>query len=100
MFWRVANYQQCMLADSPKSYGLYKELSPEHERVYAYTRSTDDTTCLVMLNFTDKPVTYHIPVSIDNAVFVKSTYETTASEDLNRNDEVELRAYEGQLYRL
>lgn len=80
-------------------------LSHEDERVFAYTRSgvDDDGTTrryLIVLNFTDQPVSYTTPLGAEklgNTALVVNTYGEEASIS---KGEVKLRAYEGVLYQL
>lgn len=41
-------------------YGAYDLLLPEHTQVYAYTRTLDEDTILVLLNFSAEPVTLNM----------------------------------------
>ncbi|MDG1122772.1 MAG: alpha-glucosidase [Glaciecola sp.] len=41
-------------------YGAYDLLLPEHTQVYAYTRTLDEDTILVLLNFSTEPVTINM----------------------------------------
>ena len=42
-------------------YGAYKDLFPDHPRVFAYTRTTDDEALLVALNFSADEVAVDLP---------------------------------------
>jgi len=45
-------------------YGTYQLLFPDHEQAYVYTRKLDNETILVMLNFSDQPVTLTLPAEL------------------------------------
>ncbi|KAG8993878.1 hypothetical protein FRB94_010308 [Tulasnella sp. JGI-2019a] len=86
-------------------YGSFTMLSNDDERIFAYTRSgVDDngTTLhyLVVLNFTDQPVTYHIPLDAENLGNASLVVDTYGEEVAILKDQVTLRAYEGVLYQL
>ena len=46
-------------------YGDYELLQPEHEQVYAYTRTLDGDKWLILLNFSERPAEVELPGSID-----------------------------------
>lgn len=41
-------------------YGAYKLLLPQHTQLYAYTRTLDEETILILLNFSAEPVTVNM----------------------------------------
>ncbi len=68
-------------------YGSYQDLLPDHAQVFAYTRTTDDETMLIALNFSDEDVTVDLP---------RGTWITG-----NYSDEVPaLRGWEARVYKL
>ncbi|WP_299209425.1 alpha-glucosidase [uncultured Dokdonia sp.] len=42
-------------------YGVYKCLDPDHEQIYAYTRTLGENRFLILLNFSEDTVTYTLP---------------------------------------
>ena len=86
-------------AQLPKTYGTFQELLPKDKSIYAYTRSAENQTLLVILNFTDKTVKCRSFLIGNEAVLLKSTYDSRTEVGVGK-DEIELRAYEGRLYRL
>lgn len=48
-------------------YGDFKEYDPENENLYIYERNLDGQKLFVVLNFTDKEVTFTLPEGIDAA---------------------------------
>jgi oligo-1,6-glucosidase len=47
-------------------YGAYKIYNPEHEQVYAYTRTQGKEQMLVIMNFSNVPVIYPLPSALKN----------------------------------
>ena len=41
--------------------GAFTLLCPEDEKIFAYTRDTDEEHILVVCNFTDETLTYDVP---------------------------------------
>jgi oligo-1,6-glucosidase len=44
-------------------FGSYRDISEDHPHLYAYERSGDSGTLLVLLNFSDEPTEFRLPVS-------------------------------------
>jgi len=40
---------------------VYKCLDPDHEQIYAYTRTLGENRFLILLNFSEDTVTYTLP---------------------------------------
>ena len=62
-------------ADLAFVYGDYKDLDPENEQVYAFTRTLNvlgkpDQRFLVVLNFGEKPVEYPLPAGLSSGKLV------------------------------
>ncbi|MDQ0191877.1 glycoside hydrolase family 13 protein [Paenibacillus wynnii] len=74
-------------------YGKYELLLPEHEYLYAYTRSLDNEKWLVLLNFSDTPQRVDLPAELETVSrLIISNYEESSSE-------IEmLRPYEARVY--
>lgn len=72
-------------------YGSYQLLLPEDKEVYAYLRTLDNQTLLVVCNFTDHNVTYTCPEEVagKNGEVLISNYGVETLEN-----ETELRPYE------
>ena len=78
-------------------YGEYELLLPDHEQLYAYTRTLDDESVLVVLNWSDEPATFEgTDVEIGGAELLISNYDDSPVEPLGR----QFRPYEAVLYRL
>ncbi len=45
-------------------YGDYKDLDPQHPAVFAYTRVMGEKRYLIVMNFSEKPITYTVPDGI------------------------------------
>ncbi|KAG8884475.1 hypothetical protein FRB98_002374 [Tulasnella sp. 332] len=86
-------------------YGSFTMLSPGDERIFAYTRlgvDDDGTTrfYLIVLNFTNRLVSYRIPLDVEKLKHARLVLGTYRDEVVISKDEVQLRAYEGALYKL
>ena len=46
-------------------YGTYTDLAPDHERLWAFTRTLDDITVLVLLNVSDAPLDVDLPAPVE-----------------------------------
>jgi len=97
-------------------YGDYELLYPDHEEIYAYTRTldaggengnedgsengaTDTERVLVVLNFSDETPTFSLPSGIEygGTEVLLANYETAADEGV---ESVTLRPWEARVYRL
>ncbi|MEE4409828.1 MULTISPECIES: glycoside hydrolase family 13 protein [unclassified Serratia (in: enterobacteria)] len=65
------------------TYGTYRDLDPENESVYAYTRTLGTEKYLVIINFKEKTIRYSLPknLSIDTAIIESSSQHTTRKND-------------------
>ncbi|WP_035101624.1 glycoside hydrolase family 13 protein [Aneurinibacillus terranovensis] len=80
-------------------YGTYDLIAEENEKVYAYTRTFENETILVILNFTRETVPFELPDSLSNAtaqVMIRN-YQTDRSETIHS---LILQPYEALVYRL
>jgi len=78
-------------------YGDYGLLLPDHEQLFVYTRSLDDETVLVVLNWSDEPATFETgAVDTADATTVVATREDGPADP----DGAEFRPYEAAAYRL
>ena len=80
-------------------YGSYDLLLPEHEEIYAFTRTLQAERLLVILNFTKNTPVFELPpqLSFADKALLLSNYEVDAAEDIRR---VSLRSFEARVYRL
>jgi len=78
------------------TYGDYELLLPDHETIYAYTRTLGDETWLTVLNFSTEPSVFEWPGSLGSreATLVIGNY---GESDADRN---EWRPYEARVYKL
>ncbi|OBZ11954.1 glucohydrolase [Bacillus sp. FJAT-27264] len=76
-------------------YGEYKLLLPEHDNIYAYTRTLDDEQWLVLLNFSDvaQPVDLPQELSAVKELVIGNYGEASSDRSV-------LRPYEAGVYRL
>jgi len=75
------------------SLGSYAELATDCADVLAYTRAHDGRRILVVLNFSDQPVTVTLPPSAARAVVVLSTFTDRSAETIGGT--LRLRGSEG-----
>ena len=68
--------------------GEFALLEPESERLFVYTRETDEERLLVVCNFTGEDVPYQRPAEFARSELLLSNYETAAGK---------LRPYEAQM---
>jgi oligo-1,6-glucosidase len=80
-------------------YGSYALILPEHEQIYAFTRTLEDERLLVILNFSKEPAVFALPENIDYSrkdVLI-ANYPIDPVTDIRR---FTLRPYEARVYRL
>lgn len=78
-------------------YGEYNLLLPDHEEIYAYTRTLENEQLLVILNFFGKEPVFELPedVNPEGMQLLISNYEPKKGEDLYR---LKLRPFEARVY--
>lgn len=79
-------------------YGDYKLILPDHDKLFAYTRSHMNEKLLVVTNFTGEAVPFKLPESLklNTPDLLISNYEVTPKEDCTS---FELRPYEARVYK-
>ncbi len=78
-------------------YGEYDLLLPDHEQVYAYTRTLGDERRLVVLNWSDESATFDPDgVGVDAAEVLVTNYADPPTDPAGR----EFRPYEAVVYRV
>jgi glycosidase len=79
-------------------YGEYDLLLPDHERLWAYTRTLDDTRWLVVLNVAGEPTRFDPPARFDGAPgeVVLGNYDVEAAAV----ESFEARPWEARVYAL
>jgi oligo-1,6-glucosidase len=79
-------------------YGEYDLLLPDHERLWAYTRTLDDTRWLVVLNVAGEPTRFDPPARFDGASgeVVLGNYDVEAAAV----ESFEARPWEARVYAL
>lgn len=86
----------CFAQKNPiMAYGEYKLLLPEHEDIYAYTRTLDDEKWLVLLNFNEVPQTVDLSAELSKVteLIIGNYPDNAPTREL-------LRPYEARVYRL
>lgn len=78
-------------------YGEYQLILPDHEEIYAYTRTLEDDQLVVILNFTDREPIFQMPkdIPLKGIDLLISNYAPRESDDLNH---LQLRPYEARVY--
>ena len=74
--------------------GSFTLLEPEHERLYAFTRTLGEETLLVVANASDEPLDAPLPVDVSGAELILGNYPDDAVAA------AALRPWEARLYRL
>ncbi|KAF9463172.1 glycoside hydrolase family 13 protein [Collybia nuda] len=79
-------------------YGDFVDISADHARVFAYTRSFENTTALVILNFGEEVVSFSLGSQQDwsRFSFVLGNYQVASPEPAQ--NPIRLEGYEGRLY--
>lgn len=77
-------------------YGDFQLLVPDDEQVFAYTRTLDDTTLLVVSNFTGTKATYQYEGSIHGPELLLSNYDKTYDLD----SPMTLSPYESVIFKI
>ncbi|HSV85254.1 MAG TPA: alpha-amylase family glycosyl hydrolase, partial [Levilinea sp.] len=80
-------------------YGIYDLILPDHEQIYAFTRTLDEQRLLVVLNFSAGEPVFELPAQIiySSAELLIANYPIDAAADITR---FQLRPYEARVYRL
>ncbi len=80
-------------------YGTYKLILEEHPQIYAFTRSLNDVTLLVVLNFSESEAEFALPKNLPfkNSELLISNYDVPSSPDISL---IKLNPYEAFAYRL
>ncbi|WP_122088682.1 glycoside hydrolase family 13 protein [Halalkalicoccus subterraneus] len=77
-------------------YGEYDLLIPDDEQLYAYTRTLDDETWLVVLNWSDRPKAFDGSIETDDMEAVIGNYDDAQADPAC----TEFRPYEAVVYRI
>ena len=72
--------------------GAFSMLEPEHDQLYAFTRTLGDRALLVVANASNTPLAGPLPVDVTGGVLVLGNYADAAGSGL--------RPWEARLYRL
>ncbi len=80
-------------------YGAYDLIMPEHEQIYAFTRTLEDERLLVVLNFSQDTPLFSLPAELrfEKSELLISNYAVDARENIDR---FHLRPYEARVNRL
>jgi oligo-1,6-glucosidase len=78
-------------------YGSYRDIDPKHPLVFAYTRDLGNERMLVVLHFSREDNEYMLPEGIRPRELLLSNYAVTENR---ASAGLQLKAYEGRVYRL
>jgi oligo-1,6-glucosidase len=80
-------------------YGAYDLILPDHEQIYAYTRTYHDEKLLVILNFSEQQPVFELPgnLSFSQKELLISNYQVDSDEKI---DQFKLKPYEARVYLL
>ncbi|MBB6735157.1 glycoside hydrolase family 13 protein [Cohnella zeiphila] len=81
-------------------YGDYRILLEEHEQIYAYTRSWQGETWLVLLNFSDGAASAKLPPELPAGGELEPIVCNYPDSDAARREDVRLRPYEALVLKL
>ena len=82
--------------DETLVYGDYDLLLPDHERIFAYTRTLDDERRLVVLNWSDESATFDPRDDTTGAAVLLANYDDPPTDPAGH----EFRPYEAVVYAL
>ena len=76
------------------TYGQYQLVQPDHEQVYAYTRTLDQDTLLVLLNFSSREASLDLSEELVSNNILINNYES-----IDRNEtRLQLKPYQALIY--
>ncbi len=80
-------------------YGTYDLILPEHEQIYAFTRTFENERLVVVLNFSQKMAVFELPedITYSSTDLLIGNYPVDPTQDIRR---FSLRPYEARVYRL
>lgn len=80
-------------------YGSYKDIDPSHDQIFAYTRTLENTTKMVVLNFGMEPMMFNLPNQLAemSRTMEFSNYETSIATD---SEGVHLNPWQAKVYDL
>lgn len=77
-------------------YGDFQLLDDKHETIFAYRRASADKAFVVVLNFSDKKVDWHVPQDTQVQKWVAGNYTSGAPEQDVKSD-IQLKPWEAIL---
>jgi oligo-1,6-glucosidase len=95
----IYNYTSRMIAFRAKTlafvYGDYKDLDPQHPHIFAYTRTLNGESYLVVLNFSGEPVEYAIPEGVKAGKLVMDNYAGNEASTAT----LHMKGWEARIYK-
>ncbi len=77
-------------------YGDYEVIDEPNQKVYAYRRSIEGKTMVVVLNFTSKHVAFEVPYKVETLRFLKGNYKGKIEGE--EGSILDLRPWEARIY--
>lgn len=81
-------------------HGEYALLLKDHEAVYAYTRTLEAVSVLVLLNFSPETVTFHLPESLFREAKLWIKNDAKIISEVKKNHEFVLSPYRAVVYEI
>ncbi len=77
-------------------YGDYELILPEHESIFAYTRTYEGEKVLVITNFSSDEVQITLPANVPSVELLISNYDVEKTEEIST---INLKPYEARVYK-
>lgn len=78
-----------------QTYGVFRQLEPENEQLFIYTKKHATDNLLVVFNWTSENVTWKAPSEIDTSKRVFGNYANTSVE----GGKISLKAFEAVVFK-
>jgi oligo-1,6-glucosidase len=99
----ILNYYKKLIALRKENpvlvYGRYNEILKDSEEIFAYTRSLENESLLVVLNFADTEADFLLPENINyrGIELIIGNYDVVSTQNISS---IKLKAYEARVYKL
>ena len=81
-------------------YGKYNLIAAEHEYVYAYTRTWNDETFIIVANLFDEMTTFTFPEQYHNRQAISILSNLDSKKEATKLLKIELKPYEAHVYQI
>lgn len=79
-------------------HGTFEDIDPDHQEVFAYTRSLDGDRILVVINFTQEPVDYRLPDGLALGELLNDNIGSGGAEEMSTG--LRLEPWQASIYTL